>query len=147
VSYTNLSGCAGTSAAHAVTITSCFVAPPPVNNTGANAARFTKGAGEILNVSYDSVTCSASKAIILYNSIGNWMGYAGCAQSDAGSTGSATFDAALQNNVWYNIVWTSGSTAGHPGYGYDGISDVARTWTVGTLCGMTGDDQSHATCP
>jgi hypothetical protein len=126
---------------------SCGWAPPPMNNTGANAARFTKGSGDILNVTYDAGTCGAEKVIILHGNIGAWTGYAGCAQADGGNTGSTTVDSAGQNNVWYNLVWTQGTTAGHPGYAFDGTADLPRTWPAGALCGMVADDPSHATCP
>jgi hypothetical protein len=87
-------------------------------------------------------------AIILYGNLGTWTGYAGCAQSNGGSGGSATIDSTGQTATWYNIVWTSGTTAGHPGFAFNGTTEVARTWTVGnTVCGMTANDQSHATCP
>jgi YVTN family beta-propeller protein len=130
----------------ACTVTS---APPPVNNIGPNAARFTKNPdGETLQVTYDAVTCNAQKAILLYGNLGTWAGYAGCADSDLGDTGQddAVGVAGLED-VWLNIVWTSNDTAGHPGFGYDGTSEVPRTWTVGTLCGMVMDDPSHASCP
>jgi hypothetical protein len=122
-------------------------ASPPVNNTGANAAKFVKGSGDILEVTYDAATCRGDKVIVLYGNLGSWAGYAGCAQDHGGNTGFATLDSAGQNDVWYNLVWTQGTTAGHPGYAFNGTTDVARTWAVGSLCGITVDDFSHATCP
>jgi hypothetical protein len=116
---------------------------PPVNST----ARFVKETGDILNVIYDAVTCSSDKVIILYANLGTWTGYAGCAQADGGNSGSTTIDSAGQSNVWYNLVWTQGTTAGHPGFGFNGTTNVSRTWTAGTLCGMATDDQTHSTCP
>jgi hypothetical protein len=118
-------------------------APPPVNNTGSEAAKFTKGMGDLLDVTYDAVTCSSEKVIILYGNIGTWTGYEGCALTNGGNSGSTLMNSSGQSNVWYNIVWTSGTTAGHPGFATSG----ARTWTVGTLCGMTTDDASHSSCP
>jgi hypothetical protein len=59
-----------------------------------------------------------------------------------------TFDSSSLSNVWFNIVWENGTTAGHPGYAFNGTSDVARTWTVNTsLCGTTANDTSQGTCP
>jgi hypothetical protein len=52
-------------------------------------------------------------------------------------------DSTGQANVWYNLVWTNGTTAGHPGFATSG----ARTWNAGTLCGMASDDHSVSTCP
>jgi hypothetical protein len=118
-------------------------APPPVKDTGAYAARFTKGSGDILDVTYDASTCFAEKVIILCGGLGAWTGYAGCAQSDGGNGGSTTVDSAAQNNVWYNLLWTQGTTAGHPGF----ATGAGRTLTAGTLCGMTADDPSNASCP
>lgn len=122
-------------------------APPVVTYTGANAAKFTKGSGETINVTFDAASCSADKAVIVYNTIGNWTGYAGCAQPNGGSTGSTTINSTGQTAVWYNIVWTSGTTAGHPGFGWNGSTFTARTWTASGLCGMSADNSSRSTCP
>lgn len=116
-----------------------LAAPPPVNNS----LRLSKGTGDTLNVTYDKDTCSAQKLIILYGDLGYWNGYVECAQPDGGSGGSTTINSAGQTLTWYNAVWTSGTTAGHPGFSSSG----ARNWTAGTLCSMTTDDQTRATCP
>jgi hypothetical protein len=113
--------------------------PPPV----AESVRFTRAAGEMLSVTYDAATCSAQKVIVLYNALGAWDGYAACAQPDGGNSGSTMVDSTGQENVWYNLVWTSGGVAGHPGFATSG----ARTWTVGTLCGISADDHERTTCP
>jgi subtilisin family serine protease len=113
--------------------------PPPV----ADSVRFTRGAGSLLSVTYDAATCSAQKVVVLYNALGAWDGYAGCAQADGGNGGSTVVDSTGQENVWYNLVWTAGETAGHPGYSSSG----PRGWTVGTLCGMSADDHGRAACP
>jgi len=119
-------------------------APPPVKDTGANAAKFTKGAGNTLNVTYDAVSCSADKVIILYGTIGTWTGYGGCAQSNGGNTGATTVDSTGQTSTWYNLVWTVGTVAGHPGFATGG----ARDWTVAAgVCGMTGNNLTRASCP
>ncbi len=133
----DVSACTGTSA------------PPPIKNTGANAARFTKNPdGDTLKVTYDAVSCSAQKAVLLYGNLGSWGGYAGCADSDLGNAGEdATVNASGLDNLWFNIVWTNGPIAGHPGYGFNGTQNVTRAWGVGTLCGMSTDDPSHGSCP
>jgi subtilisin family serine protease len=113
--------------------------PPPV----AESARFTRAAGNMLSVTYDAATCSAQKVIVLYNTLGVWDGYAGCAQPDGGNSGSTVVDSTGQVNVWYNLVWTSGGTAGHPGFASSG----ARAWIAGTLCGTSADDHGRTTCP
>ena len=118
-------------------------APPPVASSGASGARFSKGPGNILDVTYDAATCSAQKLIILYNTLGAWSGYSGCAQANGGNGGVTTVDSTGQTNVWYNLVWTNGTTAGHPGFATSG----ARAWNAGTLCGMTSDDHTVSTCP
>jgi hypothetical protein len=132
--------------ATATTLVACATGatgPPPVNATGANAARFTKGGGNTLIVAYDAGTCSAQKVIVLHGGLDDFTGYAGCAQSNGGNGGSATLDSTGHTATWYNILWTSGTTAGHPGFATGG----ARDWSVGTLCGMTADDKTHTTCP
>jgi hypothetical protein len=127
--------------------------PSPVTSTGTNAAKFTKNPnGNTLKVTYDASSCSFQKAILLYGTIGSYTGdptpYVGCADSNLGNTGSDTaVNASTLNNVWFNILWTNGTTAGHPGFAFNGTSNVARTWAVGSLCGMAADDQSKSTCP
>lgn len=119
------------------------VPPPPVNNTGANAARFTKGSGNTINVTYDNVTCNSDHISILYNNIGTWTGYAGCALANGGNSGSTSFDSTGQTSVWYNIVWVnSTNTGGHPGFSSSG----ARTWSGTGYCGITSQDSSDPTC-
>ncbi len=126
---------AGTAAA----CTTASPAPPPVAPT----ARFARGPGNLIDVTYDAATCSAQKLIVLYNLLGTWNGYAGCAQADGGNAGTTTIDSTGQVNAWYNLVWTNGTTAGHPGSSSSG----ERTWNVGALCGMAGDDHGRVTCP
>ncbi len=113
------------------------------------AATFAKNATTPaqIDVAYDATHCSSPKAVILYGNIGSYAGYAGCAQTNAGNAGAATIDGTTLNNVWFNIVWTSGTTAGHPGFAFDGVHDIARTWKAAGLCGLTADDQTRATCP
>ena len=118
-------------------------APPPVKESGAGAVTFAKGSGDTLNVTYDTAACTGQKVIILSNAIGAWTGYSACALANGGNSGSTSFSSPGPVSTWYNVVWTQGTTAGHPGFSSSG----ARTWNVGTLCGMTTDDHSHSTCP
>ncbi len=64
-----------------------------------------------------------------------------------GQRRAATIAADGLDNVWFNILWTSGTTAGHPGFRFDGAVDVAETWTAAGLCGLTADDHSRSACP
>jgi hypothetical protein len=125
------------------------VSPPPVTALGVGAARFDKNPdGNTLKITFDAVSCNASKAILLYGNFGSWAGYAGCAADDLGNTGQdSAVDVSGLDNAWFNIVWTQGGTAGHPGFGYDGTAAVARSWAAASLCGMAEDDQTRATCP
>ena len=134
-------------------VSSCSVpsGPPPVGNgkAGTTAATFTKDASnpQQVDVTYDASHCTGERAVILYGTMGNYGGYAGCAQSNAGNAGTATMNTAGLDNVWFNIVWANGSTAGNPGTGYNGTGDVPRTWAAAGRCGITQDDTSRATCP
>lgn len=126
------------------------VASPPVGSgkTGTTAATFKKS-GTIANqidVTYDAAHCSSQKAVILYGTIGSYGGYTGCAQVDAGNIGAAIIAAGSMSNVWFNVVWTSGTTGGHPGFAFDGISDIARTWNAAPFCGLSTDNHSDNTC-
>jgi hypothetical protein len=126
-------------------------APPPVGDgkNGTTAARFVKRASspDIIDVTYDTTHCSDQNAIILYGTLGNYAGYAGFAQCSGGNGGTTYLDSSLLPNAWFNIVWKNGTTAGHPGYGFNGVSDVPRTWTATGRCTATADDSSHGTCP
>ena len=134
-----------------ITVTGFSTAPPPVadGRLGGSAATFSKDAtiaGQI-DVTYDASTCAASRAVILYGSLGDLSTYRGCAQSDAGSTGTATIDASTLSDVWFNIVWTQGTMAGHPGFGLADGRDVARGYRAAGFCGVTADDPGHDACP
>jgi hypothetical protein len=113
--------------------------PPPV----AESVLFVRSEGNLLSVQFDAGTCSAQKVVVLYNALGSWDGYAGCAQADGGHSGSTMVDSTGQENVWYNLVWTADGTAGHPGFSTSG----PRGWTVGTLCGLSADDHGRTSCP
>lgn len=128
-----------TSAGFASTCTTAAAPPPPVAPT----ARFSRGQGELIDVTYDASTCGAQRVIALYNGLGAWSGYAGCAQADGGSAGAMTIDSTGHSNVWYNLVWTADGTAGHPGFSSGG----ARTWDAASLCGVAADDHGRASCP
>ena len=60
--------------------------------------------------------------------------------------GSAVVDGSDLENVWFNIVWTAGTTAGHPGFALDGGSDVPRSWSAAGLAGLTVDDHGNGAC-
>jgi hypothetical protein len=126
-------------------------APPSVadGKRAGVAAMFTRSAivpGRI-DVTYGVTPCRAQKAVILYGSLGDFSGYRGCAQDDAGNAGAATIDAADLGNAWFNVVWTDGTTGGHPGHGSDGAADVERTWDATGYCGTTADDHGRDSCP
>ena len=125
--------------------------PPPVGDgrNGTTGATFSKDAGNpnLIEVTYDAAQCSGSKAVIVQGPLGHYAGYATCALGDAGHLGTASFDSSGSVNVWYNILWTDGSTAGHPGYAFDGTAYVPRAWSAAGWCGATVQDASHGTCP
>lgn len=125
--------------------------PPPVGDgrNGTTAATFAKhpGAPDQIDVTYDAAHCAGQKAVILYGGIGDYTGYAGSAQCDGGDTGSTTIDGSGMSNVWLNILWENGTVAGHPGYGFDGISESARTWPSVGRCDIVSDRQDYGSCP
>ena len=134
-----------------VIVTATVSAPPPVadGKRAGVAATFSKNAtiSGLIDVTYDASVCVASKAVILYGNLGNFATYQGCALSSAGNSGTATLDASSLDNVWFNILWTNGATAGHPGYGFNGIADLPRTWNATGYCGVTADDHGTGACP
>ncbi len=134
-----------------VTVGASSSAPPPVadGKVAGVAATFSRNAtipGRI-DVTYDAGACVAQNAIILYGNLENFSTYQGCAQSNAGNSGTTSFDASALENVWFNIVWTNGTTAGHPGYGSSATVDVERSWNAAGLCGVMADDHGRDACP
>jgi hypothetical protein len=126
------------------------LSPPPVadGKLSGTAARFSEDAtvaGQI-DVTWGVAACSTSRAVVLRGAIGNFAGYTGCAQSEAGDTGSTTIDGSAIGDVWFNVVWTSGTTGGHPGYGFDGSADVERAWNAAGFCSLTADDHTDKSC-
>jgi hypothetical protein len=125
--------------------------PPPVGDgkNGTTGATFAKRAGapDFIDVTYDATHCSDQNAVILYGTLGNYSSYAGFVQCNGGNGGTTYVDSSSLSNAWFNILWTNATTAGHPGYAFNGTADVARTWTATGRCGTTADNQTHGTCP
>jgi len=122
-------------------------ASPPVadgraGRAGGAAATFTKSGSNIV-ATWDKTTCGASNAIILYGSIGDYTAYTGAGDCAAGAGPSKTFPMP-GGSTWFNIVWSNGNVAGHPGYSSAG----ARTWTASAipLCGVQCDEFSDPVC-
>ncbi len=121
--------------------------PPPVGDGtgGTQPLRVTRGAGNQLQVSVDTVACSSHHVVIVGGALGNYAGYqwapGGCAFAAGAGSGTIT---ETHPNAWFNAVWvTSGGTGGSPGRSSSGD----RTWTAAGLCGVTGDDPGDAVCP
>jgi hypothetical protein len=131
-----------------VTVAAASLPPVADGKLAGEAARFAKHAGDPsqIDVTYGTAPCSASRAVILYGNLGDFGGYAGSAQDDAGNDGVTTIGAEALENVWFNIVWTAGTTAGHPGHEFDGAADVERSWSAAGFAGLTDDDHSDDTC-
>jgi hypothetical protein len=125
--------------------------PPPVadGRVSGVAAKFVEdpSVADRIGVTFDSGSCSSEKAVILYGTLGSFSGYRGCAQSNAGSAGSTTLDAASFGDVWFNVVWTNGTTAGHPGMAWSGTAPVEHSWNAAGFCSLTADDHGHTACP
>jgi hypothetical protein len=118
---------------------------PPVGDgeTGAPVI-LGKGAGpNELTVTIDAATCSASRAVVVYGTIGNYGAYQGAVSGcDIGTGPTATFTAP-GGSVWFNVLWVNDAgEAGHPGFSSAG----ARSWSAAGLCGVVDDDPSDAVC-
>ncbi|HEX6853246.1 MAG TPA: hypothetical protein VF139_17755 [Candidatus Polarisedimenticolaceae bacterium] len=119
-------------------------APPMADGEIGAPVLFGKGLGpDELTVSIDNATCSSSRAVVLYGSIGNYAGYQGAVTGcdlGAGPIGTITAPA---GSVWFNVIWVNDAgAAGHPGFSSSG----ARTWPAAGLCGSISDDASDAVC-
>ncbi|HET6266683.1 MAG TPA: hypothetical protein VFG11_03125, partial [Acidobacteriota bacterium] len=90
---------------------------------------------------WDNTTCSSANAVIEYGTIGNYVGYTAAADCSGGTSGTKTF-APPAGSVWFNIVWQSGTTCGHPGYASSG----ARNWSAVGTCSTAADDSSDGVC-
>jgi hypothetical protein len=64
-----------------------------------------------------------------------------------GTTGSTAIDASAPTDVWFDILWQNALTSGNPGCGFDGTSDVPRSWSAYGHCDTTRDLQDVETCP
>jgi subtilisin-like proprotein convertase family protein len=128
-------------------------APPPVPDSGTLAARFRENAdGNTMTVTWDVTHCHAAKAILLRGDLSSFAGnptpYAGCADPDLGVGGTdGAVDVSGLQDAWFNVVWTDGTTAGHPGWAFDGTSRIARTWKATAFCSVRSDDPSNGACP
>jgi len=126
----------------------CGIAPPPAppmaDGVHGTAVRFTKGTGPSeLRVTIDNTTCSSSKAVVLYGTIGNYGGYQGAVSGCDIGTGPTATITAPAGSVWFNVIWVNDNgAAGHPGFGSSG----PRTWTATGVCGVVADDPSDAVC-
>ena len=143
-----VNGCASPAGTTEAAVHICL---PPVGSgkAGTMAALFNKDPGipNLIDVTYDAIHCSAQVAVILYGNIGSNAGYVGCALNNAGNLGAAIVDGTSLENVWFNILWANGTTAGHPGYAFNGAQEVPRLWTASGFCGMTSDDSGYGSCP
>lgn len=117
-----------------------------VHCTSGNPMMLTKdanfGSNATINVSFDVSTCSATKLVIYSGSLASSAGYSGCAQASGGASGNTTIDSTAMADVWFNGVWSSGTTSGHPGWSSTG----QRTWSGIGFCGTTADDVSDSVC-
>lgn len=134
-----------TSSSTSATTSPCTPTPPPVGDgwpghAAGNPMLLTKSGNDIV-ATWDATTCNSSGALILYGNIGNFSGYAGGADCAAGNTGTKTFTPPA-GDVWFNIVWDSGTIGGHPGYSTAG----ARTWSSIGLCSMLTDNIGDNVC-
>lgn len=120
-------------------------AAPPVAD-GAVGEPMTLGKGPLpgqLTVTIDDATCSSTRAVVLYGTLGNYAGYQGAVTGcDIGAGPSGTFTAP-SGSVWFNVLWVNDAgAAGHPGSGTSG----PRSWNAAGLCGVVADDASDAIC-
>jgi hypothetical protein len=126
------------------------VGSPPVadGKLAGRCALFTGNLAdpELIHVTYGTSPCAGTKAVILYGNFADFNSYTASALDDAGSSGTALFDSTGMENVWFNIIWASEVTAGHPGYGFAGAVDVERYWNAAGLAGLTADDHADNSC-
>lgn len=120
-------------------------APPLADGVYGTGIVLDKGAGpDEIVFTIDNVTCSASRAVVVYGNVGDYSGYQGAVDSgcDLGTAPTSTVSHA-GDNVWFNVIWVNPDyAAGHPGYSSTG----SRSWDAAGLCGVVTDDTSDAVC-
>jgi hypothetical protein len=117
--------------------------------TGTAAARF-EASGTIpdrIDVTFDATHCSSERAVILYGAPGDGSGYDGSAEGQAGNTGTAAIDGSGLNDLWFNVIWASGTGSGHPGFAFDGTAGYERSWKARGYCSIMADSLPRNSCP
>ncbi|MDH3784139.1 MAG: hypothetical protein OEV00_02295, partial [Acidobacteriota bacterium] len=120
-------------------------APPVADDIVGIGLRLTKGvAPDEIDFTFDSATCSADHAVVLYGNIGDYSGYLGAVDSgcDAGSGPAATVTH-VGDDVWFIMHWVNqDGAAGSAGSSSAG----SRSWNAVGLCGVASDDTSDGVC-
>ncbi|MEW5763510.1 MAG: hypothetical protein ACOYXN_04005 [Acidobacteriota bacterium] len=143
VSYTNGSGCSGTSAGHAVTIQTCSVAPAPDGRGGTSPARGVKSGSDI-TVTFDSTTCPAPSYNLYYGPLSSVSTY-GWTGSVCGITSGSSWTPPSGNTFWI-IVGDSGPMESSWGLKRVGGVESQRSTSASGLCGNSLIDTT-STCP
>ena len=149
VSYTNGSGCSGTSAGHDVAITACAAAPVADGRNGTQPLRVAKGAGGSLTVTYDTTSCPASQGQynLLYGNLASVSTY-GFSGSVCGvdADGSYSWSSPPEGNLFFLVVAENGTMESSWGKKRTGAGESERSTSPCGLCGSTAIDTA-STCP
>jgi hypothetical protein len=143
VSYTNGSGCSGTSAGHEVTIQACTVAPAPDGRGGTTPMRGVKSGSDV-TVTFDAVTCPAPSYNLYYGPLSSASTYA-WTDAVCGIDSGSTWTPPSGNTFWI-IVGDSGPMESSWGLKRVGGVESQRSTTASGLCGNTLIDTT-TTCP
>jgi hypothetical protein len=149
VSYTNGSGCSGTSAGHAVTLTSCAAAPVADGRDGTEPLRVAKGTGGSLTVTYDVSSCPASQGQynLLYGNLSGVSTYAFSGSVCGVDTdGSHSWSSPPEGNLFFLVVAENGTLESSWGKKRTGAGESERSTSPSGLCGSTAIDTT-STCP
>lgn len=149
VSYTNASGCWGTSLGHAVTLSPCAAAPVGDGRNGTQPLRLAKGTGGALTVTYDVSSCPGDQPRynLLYGDLANvsTYGFTG-SLCDVDAGGSTSWASPPSGNLFILLVSENGTLESSWGKKRTGGTESERSTAPSGLCGSTAVDTS-STCP
>ncbi len=143
VSYTNASGCSGTSAGHDVVIQTCSVAPAPDGREGTTPMRGVKSGSDI-TVTFDSTTCPAPSYNLYYGPLSSVSSYAWTGAACGIANGSSWTPPS--GNTFWIIVGDSGAMESSWGLKRIGGVESQRSTSASGLCGNSLIDTT-STCP
>jgi len=149
VSYTEGSGCSGTSAMHWVDIFSCGgsgIYPAPDGSGGTTPLTGLWMGADMIHVEWDATTCPAMDYNIIYGSLDNVFSYTLIGgECNLGALGSYDWMAPTGTDLYFLVVGTDG-TGIESSWGTDSLGAERNGTNHSGTC-MAWDKDTTETCP